>query len=216
MLLSSMLTLSNAKHSIDALNLESWFAEMVADEEAPEAPSETDAEKIERLEAQVTKLKSDLARSQTDFHEAERAAKDARKALEDAKKDASRDRRELADLRELVFLDGVEEDATPDTVDETQYPFTAERTILVFGGHDSWLKEIKPRFRGDIRFLGKDLLFDTAIIRNADIIWIQTNAMKHKQYYRIIDAARQFKKPVRYFTCASAAKCAQQIVDAEK
>jgi hypothetical protein len=48
------------------------------------------------------------------------------------------------------------------------------------------------------------------------VIWIQTNAISHKQYYRIIDTARQLQKPVRYFTSASAEKGVLQILDADK
>jgi hypothetical protein len=35
-------------------------------------------------------------------------------------------------------------------------------------------------------------------------------------YYRIIDQARRLKKPVRYFTNASAALCAQQVAMGER
>ena len=54
--------------------------------------------------------------------------------------------------------------------------------------------------------------FNINIIRSAERIWIQANALSHSQYYRIVDAARQYKKPVRYFTYASASKGAMQVM----
>jgi len=69
---------------------------------------------------------------------------------------------------------------------------------------------------GNIRFIDKDLNFDVNVIRNADLVWVQTNAISHPQYYKITDAARQCKKPVRYFTHASATKGALQIVNADR
>ena len=39
----------------------------------------------------------------------------------------------------------------------------------------------------------------------------QVNALSHKYYYRIIDAARKHDIPVRYFGSASAKKCAVQL-----
>ena len=69
---------------------------------------------------------------------------------------------------------------------------------------------------GQIRFLDKDLNFDVNVIRNADTVWVQTNAISHTQYYKITDAARQYKKPVRYFSHASATKGALQIMDADR
>ena len=86
----------------------------------------------------------------------------------------------------------------------------------MFGGHDSWVKAIRPMLTGNIRFIDKDLHFDLGVVRHTDMIWIQTNAISHKQYYRIIDTARQLQKPVRYFTSASAEKGALQILDADK
>ena len=40
--------------------------------------------------------------------------------------------------------------------------------------------------------------------------------MSHTMYYRIVDTARTYGKPVRYFGYASWAKCADQVVEGEK
>ena len=87
---------------------------------------------------------------------------------------------------------------------------------MIFGGHDTWEKAIKPMLTGNVRFISKELTFDTSIIRHAEVIWVQTNAISHTQYYRVVDTARQYKKPVRYFTNASAEKCAIQMVENDR
>ena len=69
---------------------------------------------------------------------------------------------------------------------------------------------------GNIRFVDRDLVFNVNLVRNADVIWIQPNAMSHSQYYRVVDAARQHGKPVRYVTYASAAKGAMQLMEADR
>ena len=55
-------------------------------------------------------------------------------------------------------------------------------------------------------------IIDRTVIRNADVVWIQTNAIAHRQYYAIIDEIRKTKVPVKYFLYASARKCAEQVV----
>ena len=119
---------------------------------------------------------------------------------------------ELADLREIVFnqQSGTEEKAAKVKI---TFPYHTTRRILAFGGHDSWLREIKFKVP-DIRFMGEDIS-SPEIIRRADVVWIQTNCIGHKSYYNIIDLARRYDRKVRYFKYASASKCAEQIVEEE-
>ena len=39
---------------------------------------------------------------------------------------------------------------------------------------------------------------------------------QYRTYYRIVDTARKYNKPIRYFTYASAVKCAKQVVDNDR
>ena len=59
------------------------------------------------------------------------------------------------------------------------------------------------------------MLPNADLIRRADVIWIQTNALSHAYFYKIIDEARKHHVPVRYFSYASAGKCAEQLVRAD-
>lgn len=138
------------------------------------------------------------------------------------KEEKEREHQELADLRSLVFSlqkggKTVDEPDMPVEAEcSTKSPYEVQTETLVFGGHTSWTNAIKPMLTGNVRFIDKDYLFNINIIKNADMIWIQTNALSHKMYYRIVDTARALKIPIRYFASASAQKCAGQVMAADR
>ena len=205
-MLLMMATLGQARRQMITPIIDVWGEPSLPEDEEPAEtpvePEKTDPEEIKRLRAAL--------------HEAERSTRDAKKDLATIKETSAREHRELADLRSLIF--SLQQDHPADgndEVDESRFPYEVQRETLVFGGHETWLKAIKPMLTGNVRFIDKDLIFDTGIIRHADMIWIQTNALSHSQYGRITDTARIFKKPIRYFSNASAAKCAEQLMDAD-
>ena len=122
---------------------------------------------------------------------------------------------ELADLRELVFLLD-NKDIQEEPVDETiQYPFITPGKILSFGGHPSWIKEMKKKLP-NVVFVGPDTLPNADLIRSADTIWIQTNCLSHSDFYKICSVVGASGKQLRYFTSSSSAKCAEQVVKSIK
>ena len=224
--------LSHARRSERALNFDEdilqiwdkWDREDDGNEESGQEKTD-EAEKPEDLpptEEELTErirlLQTEIKKLRISLHDAEKTSREARQELLSVRSHAELDRRELADLRELVFnLDheaGKEE--TAETADAAQFPYEVQKETVVFGGHDSWLKVIRPMLTGRIRFVDRDLVFDVNVVRNADVIWIQPNAISHSQFYRIADVARQYDKPVRYFTNASAAKSAVQLMKADQ
>lgn len=202
---SIMTAMAHARRQRVAQNLDEEFD---VDEDVAETEEETAEDNTAAYREEIKRLRNTL-------HDAEKAARDARKALDESKVQAMIEHRELADLRELVFHQDEEDLENEDepVKEESTFPYTVHRDTLVFGGHDSWTKAIKKLLTGNIRFVSKDYVFDTSIIRHVDVVWIQPNALAHKQYYRIVDTARQYKRPVRYFLSASAQKCAAQIAD---
>lgn len=134
--------------------------------------------------------------------------------LEKAGLEANEMAQELADLREIVFNQQTKpaEEKQEDT--KIGFPYHTTRRLVAFGGHDSFLREIKFKLP-DVRFMGEDIS-SPEIIRRADVVWIQTNCIGHKSYYNIIDLARKYGRKVRYFKYASATKCAEQVVDEEE
>lgn len=93
-------------------------------------------------------------------------------------------------------------------------PEKITKKVYVFGGHPTWLKVIKDRMV-NAKFFKDGNLHSLDVIRNADEIWIQPNAISHSFYGKVIDAARSNKIPVRYFEFAGTKKCLEQVISKE-
>lgn len=148
-------------------------------------------------------------------HAAEKQMASVQKQLEELQQEAERQRQELADLRALVFHQQQGTDDPEPEESSVQFPCRTRQRIVVFGGHDSWLREIRPKLP-DVRFVNKDATPNPDLIRHADVVWVQTNCISHKAYSVIIDTVRRYHKLIRYFSYASAAKCAEQVVEQDR
>ena len=186
------------------------------DRDKPDEEKEADvssdlAGTIEKLKAENTALKKENDRLRQAAHAASREVKESQQNIEKLEQEAEEHTQELADLRELVFnqQNGEYEKDTPDTT--IAFPYETRHRIVVFGGHDSWLREIRQKLPA-VRFVDREASPNADLIRNADVIWIQANSLAHKHYYKIIDIVRKYNKPIRYFAYASATKCAEQVV----
>ena len=98
---------------------------------------------------------------------------------------------------------------------QIMFPYRMKKRIAVYGGHESWRKAIRPMLP-DITFIPRGQKPNPDMIRNQDQIWIQANAMAHKDFYRLINFVRLYHIPVRYFGYASARKCAIQLVKSDQ
>lgn len=181
------------------------------DEEKKANVSSDLADTIEKLKAENVALKKENDRLRQAAHAASREVKESQQNIEKLEQEAEEHTQELADLRELVFnqQNGEYEKDTPDTT--ITFPYETRHRIVVFGGHDSWLREIRQKLPA-VRFVDREASPNADLIRNADVIWIQANSLAHKHYYKIIDIVRKYNKPIRYFAYASATKCAEQVV----
>lgn len=188
-----------------------WDDDFDADEEdeAPDCVAEDPfAEKEKELRAEIKRLRSDL-------HSAENTAKEMKSKLEAKERQAESYRKEMADLRTIVFTsnEGLDEEPEYEQGAEAKLPYNVVHNTIVFGGHNTWAKAIKPMLTGNVRFVDRDFIFDPSIVRNAKTVWIQTNAMSHSYYDRIVTAARNNKVQIRYFTNASATIGAIQVME---
>ena len=177
-------------------------------EEREDAPESGDADRVCALNRQLKAAKQAL-------HEKELEARQLEDQLRDERSRAEQDRMELHGLRETMFRTRSGETLEFD-VKETavRLPYQVRRRILIFGGHDTWSKSIRPLLPG-ARFFQRESLPDLNAIKGADVVWIQANALSHKFYYRIIETARRENIEVRYFGFASARKCAEQVAERE-
>lgn len=187
----------------------------VAEEQGRQVAAATPVEKeqadnskelLERAKKEIKNLKSTLAAIS-------REAESDRAKYEHELKILREEHRELADLRSLVFNINSEDPARLEKVEkQISYPYSTRKRTVVFGGHDSFLRAIKPLLP-DVKFIDTDQYgFAPEIVRNAEVVWVQTNCISHSQYNNITKVARQYGIQIRYFGFASAEKCAEQLV----
>lgn len=171
-----------------------------ADEaEEEKAKSEDQGEEIKKLRAQIKHLKSVV-------HQAEQQNKALSTELASTKHKLEASNAELAELRSMIREQGDGEEA-PTVI---AFPYTAQKRTVIIGGHDSWLKAIKPLLN-NVRYIGPSEQPNPGVILNSEVVWIQTNAMGHSGFYKIIDIVRKNDIKVCYFKYASAEKCAEQL-----
>lgn len=175
----------------------------------PEEPEEA-VTSPEALEAKIAELKKQLEHARKTAYDANREMRECKKRQEKLEKKLAMEQQELADLRELVFhqQENLYQDAVAD--ENVKFPYKTTLRTVVFGGHDSWAREIKPKLP-DVRFIDRTMLPNSDMIRRADVVWIQTNALSHAFFYKIIDEVRKHNVPLRYFSYASATKRAEQL-----
>lgn len=171
--------------------------------------------KCDTYEAEIEKLKNKDEKNKQGLYKAEKTISELTTAIEKASVEHEKEKQELNDLRELVFAltNDADSAAREDTKTQVAFPYHTTKKHIVFGGHPSWLKAIRPMVP-DVKFV--DGVPSTEQIKGADIVWLQTNYLSHKAFYKIIDIVRSKNIPLRYFTSASAAKCAEQVVNADQ
>lgn len=122
------------------------------------------------------------------------------------------ERRELYDLRELVF--NSQNNNETECINNTTivYPYCLKRKTVVIGGTNPWANAIKAKFN-NVKVIDGLSMPNDDLIKYANIIWIQVDCMKHKHYYKIINIARSYNIPVRYFTYKGIMSCCNQLVE---
>lgn len=176
-------------------------------------PEKVDTEKSpEDLEQIIKELRQENKKLQQTSHDIHREARDIKRRMAELEEQIAGERQELKDLRELVFNQHEEIYYEDTEVGKIDFPYNAAKRIVVFGGHDSWAREIKQKLP-NVRFIDRTMQPNAELIRRADIVWIQTNSLSHAYYYKIIDEVRKYHVPVRYFSYASALKCAEQVAE---
>ena len=61
------------------------------------------------------------------------------------------------------------------------FPYQTIKRTVIFGGHHTFLKEIRKKLP-NVKYVNiSDYAFNVDIIRNADVVWVQTNCISHTQ-----------------------------------
>lgn len=225
LLVSSCITLlseaqhRNMYHDLD-VDEDDGFPEETLEEDDEEEengnPTLTETnETLSQLRERISALKQENSKLRHAIYTAVKEAEEEKEKYAELTEKTQFEHRELAELREIFFYQKNEIEEAPAA--GIEYPYTVRKRTVVFGGHDSWARAIKPMLKGDIRFIDRNMLPNADLIRNADNVWLQTNSLSHKFYNRIMDVVRTYEIPLHYFKFASAEKCAEQIAlrDAE-
>ena len=166
------------------------------------------------LKAKIASINEENASLKNQLYKAEKALKDYKEKVSGEVSELEADRQELIELRELVYKLQNSNGAEPE-LEETSditLPYNTNQRVVIFGGHATWLKAIKPMLP-NVKFIDPYTKPDANLIRHADVVWMQTNAMPHSFYGKIMEIVRQRKIPVKYFAYASADKCAKQLAE---
>ena len=176
------------------------------DYSALEDDDEVETDGAENTAAEVKALRAETKRLKNTIHQFERRNKETETLLAESNKKLDAANRELAELRTLI-RESVDSEESNVAID---FPYTAKKRSVIIGGHDSWLKAIKPLLE-NVRYISSSENPNPNIILNCEVVWLQTNALGHSGYYKIIDLVRRNRIKVCYFSYASAEKCAEQF-----
>ena len=179
--------------------------------------AEAASDESQRLKAELEQAKKQIKGLKAALSSERHAADADRARYEHELKGLRMEHRELADLRSLVFN---QENAEPEQLEWVEkqycYPYETRKRTVVFGGHDSFLRVIKPMLPS-VKFVDPgNLTFSADIIRNADVVWIQNNCISHSQFWNIVKNCKAAEVQLRYFGFASAEKCAGQLVTEDR
>lgn len=161
---------------------------------------------IKRKDSEISMLKESLRK--TEIKERNLDIK-----VTEIQDEASSDKQELIELRELIYKiqnGSVDEEEVQES--SISFPYRTKAKVVVYGGHATWLKVI-VKLLPNVKFIDPYADPDVNTIRNADVVWMQTNAMPHNKYNKIMEIVRMKKIPVKYFAYASAEKCALQLAE---
>ena len=173
---------------------------------------------IALLEKELSSAKTEIKKLKKEAYDAHRAFRDSSEKIAECEHELQSTNSELADLRSLVFNMQDEANESDDKEDfkedDAALPYSVKNPIIVFGGHETWLKAIKQMLNGNIKFSTKVKNLGSLVQGNS-LVWIQTNAISHPSFFSICDEAKKRGIPVRYFTNASARKCAIQVMEGD-
>lgn len=181
--------------------------EKIAEENTVAEPAETT-----NLEKAVMTLQGRVDALSRALYEETRLKKNAIAKSSRLESENERLIRELADLRELVFMQQSAESIEPDTEKEIKFPVKTPGHIISFGGHPNWIREMK-KLLPNVTFYSPEIVPNKDVIKNADQVWVQTQVISHSAFYRIESALGENTR-LRYFTSQNVRSCAEKMAKA--
>jgi hypothetical protein len=193
-----------------AESLQSYLLSNTIEEESEQSESLSQPQTLPDWETQIKELQRRNLLLRTALHEEDLLKRDALRQGRQLKEENDRLRRELADLRELVFLQQTEESSTQIEEKSIQFPVTTTGKIVSFGGHPSWIRDMK-KLLPNVIFYSAEVIPNKDVLRNADQVWVQTQYISHAAFYRIVSALGSDTQ-MRFYVSKSARSCAEQLI----
>jgi len=172
---------------------------------------EPEVVEVQTESGDVTAYKEEIRKLKMQLYEARHETAVAKAELDKGVRTHESEHYELIQLRDIIFN---LEEHTEETKSDKEYiwPYRPNKTTVIIGGHETWVKNMREKIEG-VNFVSREELVNPTVIRNADVVWLQVNAMPHKQYYSVMSICRKNNITPKYFISASAEKSAQQICD---
>ena len=90
--------------------------------------------------------------------------------------------------------------------EEIDYDFVNDLNVkgirgVIVGGHPKWQTMMKG-YLPNFKFIGiDDINFDTALLENADAVFINTKYASHSLLYKVISAVKNKNIDIHYINC---------------
>lgn len=173
-----------------------------------------DTEDTQLLQTHIKELTRQTEMLRAAAYEENKQKRAAEKNLRHVQAENGSLRRELMDLRQLIFSQQQELDVEYSEETAIDFPVKLPGKIVSVGGHPNWVRDMKALLP-NIAYFSAEVLPNKDILRNAHEVWVQTQYISHKSFYRILSALGT-ETQLRYFGSKSAQRCAVQLVNADR
>lgn len=172
------------------------------------------AEELVHTQHMNKKLRQEIDQLKRESHNFFSKTSDYQEQYNQIKQEYETLKEETAKLREIIFNQEIED--IPEEKMNISFPYTLKEKTLVYGGHESWIKNLKTMFAGDIEFMRPGQRPPYDYLLNFDVLWLQTNSIGHDDYFYLIDIVRRYHLNLRYFTMRGVKACAKELVEYEE
>lgn len=176
-----------------------------------QSKSDTDQSKIQKINnqaARIEKLERKIADLEKKLQRAEENAMLARQAEEESAE-------QVKSLQVMIDRMISAEDEQ-ETGEELETDVFDNLNIVCVGGHQTWANSMKKLHENVKIFDADGPTPPDESIKKADALWIQSNCLAHRVFYKVVNIARANKVPIRYFSYAGHIQCKKQILEDTK
>ena len=158
-----------------------------------------------------------IQKLQLRIRELEREAQNARHELALLKKENAALQNHCNECSDLIdayekMAQEMNEQQTKEETDKNAFPYYTNKNIVLYGGFDCFLNEIKELLPDVKNIPNISHTIDPSPLRGADAIFVQLNHISHSAYYFLRDFTKRNKIPFYLLKNANAEICANIMV----